>query len=248
MKKTTSGVLYAPQSTGAHIPERVNALNEQVNNLQSRYYRSLAPDCELQGSSGRWYFGAILKKFSLKICRFRKNRHLCSDFHFEQAERFANFAVGIFYVQWLTYKFRPPCGALMRPLPVQGGSQRESGTFLFIGFLIFGRSSLSRLFITYCFILMTSKMKKTTSGVLYAPQSTGAHIPERVNALNEQVNNLQSRYYRSLAPDCELQGSSDRWYFGAILSACTGFIFPPLFVVTALCVYKAKKCRKGGKE
>jgi hypothetical protein len=144
-EKTTSGVLYVPQSSGVNIPERVNALNEQVNNLQSRYYRSLAPDCELQGSSGRWYFGAILKKFSLKICRFRKNRHLCSDFHFEQAERFANFAVGIFYVQWLTYKFRPPCGALMRPLPVQGGVQRESGTFLFIDFLIFGRSSLSRL-------------------------------------------------------------------------------------------------------
>ena len=84
-------------------------------------------------------------------------------------------------------------------------------------------------------------MKNQTSGALYAPQSTGVHIPERVNALNEQVNNLQGRYYRSLAPDCELQGSSDRWYFGAILSACTGFIFPPLFVVTALCVYKAKK-------
>ena len=91
-------------------------------------------------------------------------------------------------------------------------------------------------------------MKKATSGVLYAPQSTGVHIPERVNALNEQVNNLQSRYYRSLAPDCELHGSSDRWDFGAILSACTGFIFPPLFVVTALCVYKAKKCRKGVKN
>ena len=89
-------------------------------------------------------------------------------------------------------------------------------------------------------------MKKTTSGVLYAPQSTGVHIPERVNALNEQVNNLQGRYYRSLAPDCELHGSSDRWYFGAILSACTGFIFPPLFVVTALCVYKAKEVPERG--
>lgn len=138
----------------------------------------------------------------------------------------------------------------MRPLPVQGGMQRESGTFLFIGFLIFGRSSLSRLFITYCFILIAFQNEKSNFRciVLYAPQSTGVHIPERVNALNEQVNNLQSRYYRSLAPDCELHGSSDRWYFGAILSACTGFIFPPLFVVTALCVYKAKKCRKGVKN
>lgn len=32
------------------------------------------------------------------------------------------------------------------------------------------------------------------------------------------------------------------------LGASKGFIFPPLFVVTALCVYKAKKCRKGVKN
>ena len=44
MKKATSGVLNGRQATGVHIPERVNALNEQVNNRQSRYYRSLAPD------------------------------------------------------------------------------------------------------------------------------------------------------------------------------------------------------------
>lgn len=91
-------------------------------------------------------------------------------------------------------------------------------------------------------------MKNQTSGALIAPEPAGGHVYENLKALNEQVNNLQGRYYRSLAPDCELHSSSDRWYFGAILSACTGFIFPPLFVVTALCVYKAKKCRKGGKE
>ena len=91
-------------------------------------------------------------------------------------------------------------------------------------------------------------MKNQTSGALIAPEPAGVHVSENLKALNEQVNNLQSRYYRSLAPDCELHGSSDRWYFGAILSACTGFIFPPLFVVTALCVYKAKKCRKGVKN
>lgn len=91
-------------------------------------------------------------------------------------------------------------------------------------------------------------MKNQTSGALIAPEPVGVHVSENLKALNGQVNNLQGRYYRSLAPDCELHGSSDRWYFSAILSACTGFIFPPLFVVTALCVYKAKKCRKGGKE
>jgi hypothetical protein len=95
---------------------------------------------------------------------------------------------------------------------------------------------------------MTSKMKNQTSGALYAPQSTGVSVPESVKALNEQVNNLQRRYYRSMAPDCDLHSSSDRWYFGAILATCIGLVFPLLFAVTALCVYKAKKCRKGGKE
>lgn len=46
------------------------------------------------------------------------------------------FAAGIFYVHSIVYipiGFRPPCGALMRPLPAQGGDQRESGTF-FVSF------------------------------------------------------------------------------------------------------------------
>lgn len=89
-------------------------------------------------------------------------------------------------------------------------------------------------------------MRNQTSGTLNVPASGIPAVGESVNALTEQVNNLQRRYYRSLAPDCELRSSSDRWYFGAILSACTGLIFPPLFVVTALCVYKAKRCQKGG--
>ena len=42
------------------------------------------------------------------------------------------FVASIFYAQALPiyiYRFRPPCGALMRPLPMLGGMQRESGTF-----------------------------------------------------------------------------------------------------------------------
>lgn len=89
-------------------------------------------------------------------------------------------------------------------------------------------------------------MKNQTSGVLYAPQSTGLNVPERVNALTEQVNNLQRRYYRSLAPDCEIKTESDKWYSCTIGWACASMLFPPLLAVTALCVYKAKKCRKGG--
>lgn len=88
-------------------------------------------------------------------------------------------------------------------------------------------------------------MKNQTSSTLNVPASD-INVASNINALTEQVSDLQRRYYRSLAPDCELRSASDRWYFGAILSTCIGFIFPPLFAVTALCVYKAKKCRKGG--
>lgn len=93
-----------------------------------------------------------------------------------------------------------------------------------------------------------SNMKNQVSGTLNVPASGMNAASESVNALTEQVSDLQRRYYSSLAPDCELRSASDRWYFGAILSTCIGFIFPPLFAVTALCVYKAKKCRKGGAE
>ena len=113
MKKQTSGTLYVPQSTGVSVPESVKALNEQVNNLQHKYYRALAPDCE---------------KNTRKVCGFKKNHHLCSAYHLIQARRLAIVAAGIFYAYQFTYS-SVPCGALMRPLPVQGGMQRESGTF-----------------------------------------------------------------------------------------------------------------------
>lgn len=87
-------------------------------------------------------------------------------------------------------------------------------------------------------------MKELTIGTQSVP-APRTSVGESVNALTEQVNNIQRRYYRSMSPDCELNSSSDRWYFGAILSICIGLVFPPLFVVSALCVYKAKKCRKG---
>lgn len=89
-------------------------------------------------------------------------------------------------------------------------------------------------------------MRNQTSGALYAPQSTGVSVPESVKALNEQVNNLQRRYYRSLAPDCEVKTVPDKWYIRVIGWTCAGFLFPPLLAVAALCVYKAKKCQKGG--
>ena len=115
MKKQTSGTLYVPQSTGVSVPESVKALNEQVNNLQHKYYRALAPDCE---------------KNTRKVCGFKKNHHLCSAYHLIQARRLAIVAAGIFYAYQFTYS-SVPCGALMRPQPVSGGKQRGAELFLF---------------------------------------------------------------------------------------------------------------------
>ena len=89
-------------------------------------------------------------------------------------------------------------------------------------------------------------MKNQTSGALIAPEPAVVHVSENLKALNEQVSNLQRRYCRSLAPDCEVRTEADRWYFRAVAWACAGMLFPPLAVAAAWCVYKAKKCRKGG--
>lgn len=84
-------------------------------------------------------------------------------------------------------------------------------------------------------------MKELTIGTSSVPASGLSVAGEKVNALTEQVNNLQRRYYRSLAPDCEVRTASDKWYLRAILSLCAGFVFPPLLAVVGWCVYKAKK-------
>lgn len=89
-------------------------------------------------------------------------------------------------------------------------------------------------------------MKNQISGTLNVPASGIPTVGESVNALTEQVNNLQRRYYRALAPDCEIKTEADCWYFRAIVWACAAMVFPPLLAAAALCVYKAKKCRKGG--
>ena len=130
MRNQTSGTLNVPASGIPAVGESVNALTEQVNNLQRKYYRALAPDCELRSSSDRWYFGAILKKLLSKVCGFKKNPHLCSVYHLIQARRLANIAAGIFYVHSITYS-SVPCGALMRPQPESGGRQRGAELFLF---------------------------------------------------------------------------------------------------------------------
>jgi hypothetical protein len=89
-------------------------------------------------------------------------------------------------------------------------------------------------------------MKNQNSSTLNVPVSSIPTVGQSVNALTEQVNNLQRKYYRALAPDCEIKTVADKWYFRAIGWTCASLVFPPLVVVTALCVYKAKKCQKGG--
>ena len=115
MKTLTSGTLNVPASGVPAVGESVNALTEQVNNLQRKYYRALAPDCE---------------KNTRKVCGFKKNHHLCSVYHLIQARRLADIAAGIFYAHSITYS-SVPCGALMRPQPESGGRQRGAELFLF---------------------------------------------------------------------------------------------------------------------
>lgn len=91
-----------------------------------------------------------------------------------------------------------------------------------------------------------SYMKNQIPGTLNVPASGIPTVGESVNALTEQVNNLQRRYYRALAPDCEIKTAADKWYFRAIGWTCASLVFPPLVIAVALCVYKAKKCLKGG--
>lgn len=75
-------------------------------------------------------FRYLFSKKLPKSLWIKNNPHLCSAFHFEQADSTANIAVGIFYAHGLSYS-SVPCGALMRPLPVQGGMQRGAELFLF---------------------------------------------------------------------------------------------------------------------
>ena len=48
MKELTIGTQSVP-APRTSVGESVNALTEQVNNIQRRYYRSMSPDCELNG-------------------------------------------------------------------------------------------------------------------------------------------------------------------------------------------------------
>ena len=82
-------------------------------------------------------------------------------------------------------------------------------------------------------MLNSYSMKNQTSGALIAPEPAGIHVSENLKALNEQVSNIQHRYYRVLAPDCEIKTEADCWYFRAIVWACAAMVFPPLLAAAA---------------
>ena len=69
--------------------------------------------------------------FARSLAFLEKNPHLCNALHLIRARRLANsYAASIFCACRSIYS-SVPCGALMRPLPVSGGSQRGAELFLF---------------------------------------------------------------------------------------------------------------------
>ena len=93
------------------------------------------------------FIAETLKKFPLFLLPFQnKNIHLQRSPFCVGDDGSPNiFAAGIFYALSFAYInlwFRPPCGALMRPLPAQGGDQRESGTF-FVSFPVINQHIVS---------------------------------------------------------------------------------------------------------
>lgn len=110
----------------------------------------------------------------------------------------------------------------------------------------FGRKSVtvSRHGIWQPFFCLYAKQLQNENqipGTLNVPASGIPTVGESVNALTEQVNNLQRRYYRALAPDCELRSSSDRWYLASIACFCATLIFPPFLLVAAFVLSRLRK-------
>ena len=80
-------------------------------------------------------------------------------------------------------------------------------------------------------------MKQKSMGTTFVPSF-------RTNSTD--VNTLQERYFRELKEDCAINSASDAYYVSAIACFCLTFIFPP--AGAAICVYRAKQLKKGGKK
>lgn len=73
---------------------------------------------------------------------------------------------------------------------------------------------------------------------------SGTYVPSFRSTQN--VNTLCSRYLRDLEQECAVRTASDAYYLSAIACITLTFIFPPCILAAGYCLYKAKKCRKGG--
>ena len=81
--------------------------------------------------------------------------------------------------------------------------------------------------------------KEFQSGTSYVPSfRTGS----------TDVNTIQHRYFQDLEKDCSVTSVSDAYYLSAIAWFCLTFIFPLAVIGAAVCVYRAKKERKGGRK
>lgn len=84
--------------------------------------------------------------------------------------------------------------------------------------------------------------------IVYATINPGHELRALHSAQEPDVNTLQERYFRELKKDCAINSASDAYYVSAIACFCLTFIFPPAVIGAALCVYRAKKCQKGGRK
>ncbi|KAA5474762.1 hypothetical protein [Bacteroides caccae] len=82
-------------------------------------------------------------------------------------------------------------------------------------------------------------MKQKILGTNYVPS---------FHANGTDLNTLQQRYFRELKKECAINSASDAYYVSAIACFCLTFLFPPAVIGAVICVYRAKKCQKGGEK
>ena len=81
--------------------------------------------------------------------------------------------------------------------------------------------------------------KEFQSGTSYVPSfRTGS----------TDVNTIQHRYFQEPKHECTVCSTSGAYYLSAIACFCLTFIYPPAVIGAVICVYRAKKARKGGRK
>lgn len=113
----------------------------------------------------------------------------------------------------------------------------------------------------------SSIMKTNAPGASFAPQPSieaqisetwhaiSAHLSQNITRTSQSISAIFSKVRAvvhearlAIAPEITIETEADRHYFHAVGWASAGIVFPPLLLVAALCVYKAKQSEKGGKR